>query len=185
MSFVVGLHGAKGSGKDTLAKIVAPAFKGVIWKFADPLYAMANTIDPQIKPSMSHELKESPLLNMEELGTRRNFLQKLGTELARDMIHPDLWVIKLANRYEGLRKANDKIVFITDVRMPNEAEWVRRNGILIRLEPDWETYAADHVTDKKLPSHYLDGVIHLKKGKPSLGAAALMDMVIAAREIRS
>ena len=87
--------------------------------------------------------------------TPRLLLQLLGTDCGRDIIHPNIWVNSLFSDYnykakkEGFqRSVKDKdgipISFeyeveypnwiITDVRFPNEAEAVKKRGILIRLE---------------------------------------------------
>jgi hypothetical protein len=48
----------------------------------------------------------------------REFLQKLGTEVGRDLIHPAVWVEVAARRiHEGLKTGH---VIVTGIRFPNE-----------------------------------------------------------------
>ena len=56
--------------------------------------------------------------------TPREALQKLGTEVGRDVFHQDFWVFELENRL----KYHDSPIVITDVRFPNEINWIRSVG---------------------------------------------------------
>ena len=56
--------------------------------------------------------------------TPREALQKMGTEVGRDVFHQDFWILQMENR---LRFHDDPIV-VTDVRFPNEIEWIRKVG---------------------------------------------------------
>lgn len=71
--------------------------------------------------------------------TIRQFLQELGTEAMRDVIHPNIWVNALFSDYiprEGDKKGS---LFypnwiITDMRFPNELQAIKdRGGITIRV----------------------------------------------------
>ena len=67
-------------------------------------------------------------------------LQLIGTELFRNNLHPDFWVLCL--EHQLVNGILGEKVAITDIRFPNEAEMVRRHGgIIIRLErgsgPEW------------------------------------------------
>lgn len=62
--------------------------------------------------------------------TVREFLQKLGTEVGRN-IDSDLWVKAFDNQYHNAIKFDTFIV--PDVRFVNEAEYIKNhNGILLR-----------------------------------------------------
>lgn len=75
----------------------------------------------------SRLFRESPCLYWsEKFGkpfTPREALQKLGTEVGRDIFNPNLWVSSLESRLDS-----DKNYVITDVRFPNEIEWIRNMG---------------------------------------------------------
>lgn len=80
-----------------------------------------------------HPVTEEPI-------TPRKILQKLGTELGRDL-HPDLWVNASFADYKKVKKEVDESEeydypywIFTDVRFPNEANAVKeRGGINIRV----------------------------------------------------
>ena len=60
--------------------------------------------------------------------TPRSLLQKIGTDLFRNQLHPNTWVNATFADYQ-----NDNWI-ITDVRFPNELEAIKkRNGITIRI----------------------------------------------------
>jgi hypothetical protein len=48
----------------------------------------------------------------------------MGTEVGRDVFHPDFWVMQVESRM----KFSDKPVVLTDVRFPNEIDWIHSMG---------------------------------------------------------
>ena len=83
----------------------------------------------------SNELKDTlttiGLTNNGKRITNREFLQLLGTEVGR-AIDPDIWVKSLMHWYSKFPERPNWIV--TDVRFPNEAEAIKREGgLLIRV----------------------------------------------------
>ena len=60
--------------------------------------------------------------------TPRSLLQKIGTDLFRNQLHPNTWVSSAFANY-----LNNAWIF-TDVRFPNELEAIKdRNGIIIKI----------------------------------------------------
>ena len=77
--------------------------------------------------------------------TPREALQKMGTEVGRDIFHNDFWVLQLENRL----KTHNKPIVITDVRFPNEIESLRSIGAkIIWVErgdrPIWYDWAVNY-----------------------------------------
>ena len=56
--------------------------------------------------------------------TPREALQKMGTEVGRDVFHQDFWVLQLENRL----RFHDNPIVVTDVRFPNEIDWIHSVG---------------------------------------------------------
>lgn len=54
----------------------------------------------------------------------REFLQRYGTEAHRDVFGQDFWTEVAAKRVRELEREGIEAVFITDVRFPNEADFV-------------------------------------------------------------
>ena len=69
----------------------------------------------------------------------RELMQQIGTELIRDQISENYWV--------DLMSAKRGNIIIDDVRMENEAEFVRNNGILIHIENPLAGFLKNHSTE--------------------------------------
>jgi hypothetical protein len=74
--------------------------------------------------------------------TPRLALQLMGTEVGRNIFHPDFWVIKVENEIKT-KRGN---CVITDVRFENEIECIKNmGGVLIEIKrgipPHWYTIA--------------------------------------------
>ena len=144
---LVGIHGLKHSGKDSIADYLHRSFHNV-WKesFADSLKDSASALfgvpfqefyDTELKDQVHHHWGI----------TRRLMLQFFGTEMVRDNMHKilpsigqDFWYQRLAYRLSGESEYDDvkydesDIVIIPDVRFQNEYNWiVANNGIVIHL----------------------------------------------------
>lgn len=142
---IIGLHGRRESGKDTVAGYLSEYLTslklGVTQdRFASTIYQMASQLDPVFSPDMPHTAKADYVLGDPKLGTRRNFLEKLGTEFGRDMIYSRIWTEALMNR---VARTPDSVV-ICDVRTDEEQEAILEvNGCILHLEPDWPASESD------------------------------------------
>jgi hypothetical protein len=179
---IIGISGRIGSGKDTVGDIIqkicmtnqGPEFE--VKKFAGKLKTIASLLtgvpverfeDQEFKQSYLGEqwakTPVSPLsdatlfdkVDLDNLMTYREFLQKLGTEAMRDGLHTNVWVNALFADYKSKRELlqadgtwieldTGEVDFavsikypnwiITDMRFPNEMEAVKeRGGITIRV----------------------------------------------------
>jgi len=77
----------------------------------------------------------------------RELMIYIGTELIRKGVDDDYWVSIMDKR---AKKAKHSVI-ITDVRMPNEAEWVRSNGKLIHIENPEVGFTGEHSTEVGVP----------------------------------
>jgi hypothetical protein len=195
---IIGISGRIGSGKDTVGEIIqkicltngGPKFE--IKKFAGKLKEIASLLtgvpverfeDQDFKKSyLGEQWAKTPVtplnectifdpIDLNNLMTYRDFLQKLGTEAMRNGLHTNVWVNALfadykaeethkvpryydeLNKkglagYEGIWEHPNWI--ITDMRFPNEMEAVKeKGGITIRVvRPD---YVENTFTGKKFP----------------------------------
>ena len=150
---VVGLCGRAGSGKDSaLGYFVTKStpeehmmnefFCGSMFcvhtAFAEALKDVAKIFGFTKAQLTDRKLKEEedPFWGI----SPRHFLQMAGTEMFRKVWREDVWVKVLEKKVETLRETTDKpsIIFVTDVRFPNEAEAIKKmGGIVLRVErPD-------------------------------------------------
>lgn len=136
---VVMLSGLKGSGKDALAEHLVKNHSFHRLAYADHLKKIALSIlqplgikitmdsftDPAKKEEMLVDFDGKPFEFVAKSGTRtmtcRQFLQYLGTEWGREMIHNHMWILPVTNEIKKIKRIfKDGGVVITDVRFPNE-----------------------------------------------------------------
>lgn len=163
----IGLMGRASTGKDTAGAYLADAWGHKVLSFAEPLRELAAFLDPIVQPARFYQFGANPQMlaylrysqALDVFGYRRakdNFpefrdtLDKLGRGV-REVIGADAWVDVLASRVERLAPRTPFTV--TDVRFPNEVDYLRSKGaVLIRLtrssapivDAPSET-AADHI----------------------------------------
>lgn len=132
----LGLHGRKQSGKDTFFKGMEDAGHGRFHRmaFADPLKAAARAIfGGDIDAHYGDDvLRSRPLPFWSALGSNwtsyRRIHQSLGTEVFRDHVSEDLWVLSALNRILSAPLSPGTVLVFTDVRFQNEYEMVRCLG---------------------------------------------------------
>ena len=102
-----------------------------------------NSIEDLQQSEVMDELFNYSIVDL----TFREWMQLIGTECFREIIHPDTWIksmfvdYKLEDRPTGLTFNDDEVKFkrypnwmITDVRFPNEVNAIKvRDGIIIRV----------------------------------------------------
>jgi len=170
---LIGLAGCKDSGKDTAASFLVE--KGYIrMAFADQLKrAVAALFD--IKVEEVDELKDLESLGyaahvkiatagMQLTMTWREFLQRFGTEMCREVFGTDFWVDQWESQFATLAKtaalATLHDVVVSDVRFNNEAERISHlGGFVVQIkrpghEPD------GHASEEPIDQHWIDGTIH-------------------------
>lgn len=129
---IIGIAGHARSGKDTAAQFIREAHHCMTYAFAEPLKAMLKAIGLE-----EHELNgwKKDETNNDFQATPRHMMQTLGTEWGRDSINDNIWVIAAEKRLKHLNAMQPSAtILITDVRFPNEADFVRKHGFLIHVE---------------------------------------------------
>ncbi len=152
----IGLCGAAGSGKNSVAACLAERHGFAEMAFADPLYAAAAAITGLTVEQLQDRSRKEKALGWISCSPRR-LLQTLGTDWGRNMIHPEIWVMATMQRADVA--AGD--ICITDVRFPNEAEAIKARGGLV-----WRVVrpcvgvlsgeAAAHESERGIPDKYID-----------------------------
>jgi energy-coupling factor transporter ATP-binding protein EcfA2 len=138
MTTLIGLTGLKGHGKSTVARLLQEMYKHdkiVEFALADALkddvanlYGIDRNIfdDPEMKETIM------PVKIMGPNSTYRNLLQTRG-DFMRKKHGPDVFINVIRTKIEVEHKKGN-IVVISDIRMPNEFEFIRqRGGILLRV----------------------------------------------------
>jgi hypothetical protein len=111
--------------------------------------------------------------------TYRSFLQKLGTDVCRN-IHPNFWVNATFSEYEGYLSW-----IMPDCRFPNEVEAVEnRNGIVIRIvDPRKKRPENEHESESALDNHFFKYVV-LNDGSIIDLRMKLLDLLTALNVIK-
>ncbi len=138
--YLVGICGLAGSGKDTLAEMLAEELGLQHYSFAEPIKRMLYAGLGISKNTNKDEI-------IQKFGiTYRKLLQTLGTEWGRDLIHLDIWIILARNRLASTK------AIISDVRFTNEASWIRDQGYLVHLDrPNQQIIAEyEHSSEKQI-----------------------------------
>lgn len=166
---IIGLHGPAQSGKDTVGDYLVEHHGFVRLAFADPLKEAALALDPLVPDGASgFHLPLSRLVDLvgwEEAKKNtevRRLLQRLGTEVGRELMSPDptksVW-IALA---EAEMAKHERVVF-TDARFADEAEFIRRHeGVVVRLcgRGGLSDANATHASEVGLDRSLVDAAIH-------------------------
>ena len=162
---VVGLCGRAGSGKDSALgyfvtkstpeeHMVNEFFCSNMFcihtAFAEALKDIAKIFGFTQAQLTDRKLKEEPDTFWGI--SPRKFLQMAGTEMFRKVWREDVWVKVLEKKIEDIRSTASKpsIIFVTDVRFPNEAEAIKRlGGIVIRVKRPNNPLAIDATHDSE------------------------------------
>lgn len=139
---LIGIAGQARSGKDEAGMRLQKRLSSTKWKltsFAKPIKQMLNAIG--IACTDGSKTDVVPWLGVSE----RSLMQKLGTEWGRS-VDPDFWVKRFAATHAGKKR------IVTDVRFENEADYVRKHGVLIHLtgRGGLEGEEAAHVSENRL-----------------------------------
>ncbi|MBN86650.1 MAG: hypothetical protein CL885_03920 [Dehalococcoidia bacterium] len=120
---LIGICGVARSGKDTLFLSLEnsePSFK---WK----RLAFADELKMECEEFLLKHTGISPFTQVnEEKELIRPFLVAYGTHLRRK-INPDCWIDVVKPKLKK-NKAEGLIPVLTDVRFPNELNWIREEG---------------------------------------------------------
>ena len=122
---LIGLAGAAGAGKDTLATLmVVDNWKHVA--FADPLKDICIRhlgLSRDDVYTQEGKMKFNQFWGM----TNREILQRVGTEAMRNGFDKDVWVKIMELKLENMLMYGEKVI-VTDCRFDNEAELIWRLG---------------------------------------------------------
>lgn len=128
---LIGLTGRARSGKSTAAEHLVGTYLLEHYAFADPLRDGLMAIFNLDPTDFEGDRKEQPLA---WLGcSPRQLMQSMGTEWARNTLHPDVWVKLAEQNLDYMTKALGAVIgfVVSDVRFENEAHLIRRRGGIV------------------------------------------------------
>lgn len=149
---IVGLLGHAGVGKDSATEYLVDSVDAEAISFATPLKKIAGIVGFTKSQLTDRTLKETP---DEFWGiSPRQFLQMCGTEMFRKVWREDVWV-EMARKTIRDLKPYDRVIFITDVRFPNEAQMIKdEGGVVVKVERPDNPFAigAQHASESQVDS---------------------------------
>jgi hypothetical protein len=159
---IIGLSGYAQTGKDTIADYLISDYGFVRVAFADPIREALYKLDPKVRlgesagVSIRHAVDNVGWEEVKKLSSdTRELLQRLGTEVGREMFGETFWVDKAM---EKARK-HERVVF-TDVRYPNELETVlRASGAVWRVVKDSVSAVNRHLSETALDHYQFQNII--------------------------
>lgn len=156
---IIGLSGYARSGKDTVAEYLVEEHGFTRVAFADPMRNALYRLNPMIS---IHDMTHVPLasavdgMGWEEVKSAsadlRGLLQRMGTEVGRDMFGDDFWVNQAWKEAEW----HEDVVF-SDVRYTNEANSIRnRGGVVWRISRPNVAAANSHGSESALDGYFFN-----------------------------
>lgn len=150
---LIGICGLIGSGKDTVGKVLVNEYGFSKLSFAgtlkDVTAALFDWDRDMLEGTTTETRAEREIIDpfwTEKLGrdwSPRIALQQMGTEVMRNHLHNDIWIMTLENKIRKL----DKIV-ITDCRFPNEIDFIKEHGEIWTVNrgpnPTWWNHAVKY-----------------------------------------
>jgi len=177
---LIGVSGYARTGKDTVSNILVENYGFVRIGFADALKECMYVLNPWVpikisipipdtiadiarigetqKPQSEFKMRrlreivdESGWEEAKEVPEVRRLLQRMGTEVVRDIVGTDTWV-DIAMR----KAAEHPNVVISDLRFPNEHEAVREVGEAWRVSRPGQLAHNDHSSETALDDAAFD-----------------------------
>ena len=175
MTFVIGLGGRAGAGKDTLAATLRDEYGFEVWGMSDALQDAMLALDPIIYidendvPTRFRTFLEKDckgdLTRAKRNPEVRRLLQVLATDVVRDIVDKNAWVRimgrKLINRLkqDALQGVESRII-VTGIRFENELQMIHalrgRSIFVARDYTDLAEANARHVSDNSLSERDFD-----------------------------
>lgn len=176
---MIGLTGAQGAGKSTLANLLV--LQGA---FRIPFAAALKRMLEEVGVDVSDEAKDtpSPLLGGK---TPRDAMKTLGTEWGRHCIDDNIWIRIWKNRVERRSSQSGPgqiLIVADDVRFPNEADAIRRmGGIVVRVD---RMGRVKNTSEHESESHVLEPDVAIRNDGPPEDMVAALARAIDERAVR-
>ena len=168
---IIGLSGFANVGKDEVGKILIErhGFKRISFasKLKDCLYALNPIITHE--PGVHSRLV--PVVDLhgwdivkERYPEVRELLQRLGTEVGRNILGENIWVDAAFKDYDAAYSSRSlngpRNYVVTDLRFPNEFEGIKkRGGLCARIRRPGYVQTNQHVSETALDEHDFDYVL--------------------------
>ena len=159
---IIALAGYARSGKDTVADYLAETQDFERIAFADVLRECVEALNPMVAEDGTRYKDALTFWGYngakEKLPEFRGVLQRMGTEVGRNILGENIWVELTMARIDRHEPHVDWV--ITDCRFPNEANAVvDADGDVIKIDRPGVSAANDHISEHALDGFEFDEVI--------------------------
>lgn len=157
---IIGVHGKKNAGKDTVFHRIDYLVGARRVSFADKLKEfVANVFGITLEqieawkndPAITVSINDDNLFDVVTSHTFRSHLERVGTEGGRMTFGYDFWVQRC-----NLEHAVGDTIVIPDVRFDNEAERIRSEGGKIIAIAGWDGPGSGHESDDGISPWLVD-----------------------------
>jgi hypothetical protein len=155
---IIGLNGVARSGKDTIGHILHQIYGYRTVSFSDALNKALIALNPWVIESSEGWLRYADTIDLlgyekaKEIPEVRALLQRMGTEVGRDLLGANIWVDALFRGYNP----GDKWA-VVNVRFPNEYQAVKdHGGVVWRVDRPGYEAAQGHISDRALDAYSFD-----------------------------
>jgi hypothetical protein len=163
MTNIIGLSGYAQSGKDTVANYLVNNYGFTKISFADPIRKALYLLNPKVRVAdMSGVSLAAAVdgLGWENLKAEspdtRELLQRMGTEVGREIFGKDFWV----NQAMIKAREHEKVVF-ADVRYENEVQSIlEASGAVWRVSKPEVEAVNKHESETSLDAYNFDKHIY-------------------------
>lgn len=166
-TYLYGLGGAKRSGKDTIAQIykelhpdkdvriigMSDPLRDAIWIMNPIMWWDSSVQHYQTVWDMLSETRpgEDTYTLMKEIPAVREWLQKFGTEVGRDIIGENTWVNVMKQKVLAAMSDGAYAVFVTGIRYPNELQALQNlSGYSVYVERPGIDTGDTHTSENSL-----------------------------------
>lgn len=154
---IIGVSGYAQTGKSTTADILVRDFNYVEKSFAGPLKEALLKLDPYIDTNtrLASTVERYGWEFAKKYPECRALLQRMGTEVGREMWGQTFWVDQAMNSIAGMPR-----VAFSDVRFLTEASAIKdRGGIIIRVNRKGYSPVNSHPSEVELDDFAFDYVV--------------------------
>ena len=158
---IIGITGAAGSGKDTLAELI----RNDGWEKLAYADALKHICIDYLGLSYDDAYTQEGKARFNEFWgmTNREILQKVGTDAMRNGFHKNVW-IKIAELKLKDMLSSGKKVIVTDVRFDNEAELIESLGgcvarIIRNNENGLSNKEQAHASERGIDDKYVSFIV--------------------------
>lgn len=162
---LIGISGYAQSGKDTFANVLVKNHGFTRVAFAELLKESLYVLDPIVDQwgnRVSALVDEYGWDRCKQIFPEMRFLlQRMGTEVGRQLLHENLWVDAAFNKLD-LKNGH---YCVSDMRFPNEAlRIVDNDGLTVRMNRDGVGPANAHPGEVALDNWSFDYVVENNQG---------------------